>query len=162
MTKITVDKDLIEQALSALEMGLRFREAGLGRPPEQYNPPAIEALRAALAEPAVEPDRYVWEEYDRYSHGWGWSENTTPYDPRSAEKKQYHSCTDFNNPEKVRNFRVLYTSPPPAEVPMLTDEEVASEMHRALSSMSYSSEQAFMDGVRAGEKAVRQKAGLKS
>ena len=61
MTKITVDKALIEQAIDALEMGLRFRETGLGRPPEQYAPPAIDALRAALTGSVVEPVAEVIE-----------------------------------------------------------------------------------------------------
>lgn len=50
--QILVSRELLEQALTALLMGLEFRETGFGRPPEQYNPPAIDALRAALAQPS--------------------------------------------------------------------------------------------------------------
>lgn len=49
---------------------------------------------------------------------------------------------------------------PPAEVPMLTPEEIDAALHVALPSLSYDSEDAFITGVRVGEKLVRQKAGL--
>lgn len=49
---------------------------------------------------------------------------------------------------------------PPADVPMLTPEEIDAALHVALPSLSYDSEDAFITGVRVGEKLVRQKAGL--
>lgn len=49
---------------------------------------------------------------------------------------------------------------PPADVPMLTEEEIDVALHAALPSLSYASEEAFIAGVRVGEQAVRQKAGL--
>ena len=52
-------------------------------------------------------------------------------------------------------------SAPPADVPMLTEDEIVVALHVALPSLSYDSEDAFINGVRAGEQAVRQKAGLK-
>lgn len=47
-----------------------------------------------------------------------------------------------------------------ADVQMLTSEEIVAALHVALPSLSDDSEDAFITGVRVGEKAVRQKAGL--
>lgn len=54
----------------------------------------------------------------------------------------------------------LAETAPPADVPMLTEDEIVVALHVALPSLSYDSEDAFINGVRAGEQAVRQKAGL--
>lgn len=53
----------------------------------------------------------------------------------------------------------LFTASP-ADVPMLTPEEIDAALHVALPSLSYDSEDAFITGVRVGEKLVRQKADL--
>lgn len=45
-------------------------------------------------------------------------------------------------------------------VPLLTDDEIDVALHVALPSLPYDSEDAFINGVRAGEQAVRQKAGI--
>lgn len=64
MDQVTVPRELLRQVLEALEHGLHFRKTGLGRPPEQYNPPAIDALRTALEQPAVEPFGYFHQADD--------------------------------------------------------------------------------------------------
>lgn len=48
---ITINKEVLEQALDALETVTRWRETGIGRPPEQTSIDAITALREALAQP---------------------------------------------------------------------------------------------------------------
>lgn len=186
MTKITVDKALIEQAIEALEMGLRFRTTGVGRPPEQYNPPAVIALRAALAEPAVEPAEFVYVDH------LGGTEvvirdpqlpksPTPPAEPRistehcSLAERQRHQasvnypsddlyCPRCQCSERFLQSRrcephIVYDTPP-AEVPLLTPGEVALMwVSESFDTMSY--ESCYTRGVKRGEQAVRQRAWLK-
>ena len=57
MTTITIDKELLEQALTALEtMTDEYDDSAVGLEIE-----AIHALRAALAAPATAPNYYVNE-----------------------------------------------------------------------------------------------------
>ena len=144
MTKVIVDKAVLEQVIDALNMGLRFRETGLGRPPEQYNPPAIEALQAALntvisSEQVMESSVEVIECGNLYAKvkllGGAWGST-------SVGDKFYAS------------------PPPPAEVPLLTPGEVAL-MWVAESFDTMSHESCYARGVKRGEQVVRQKTGLK-
>lgn len=138
MTKIIVDKAVLEQAIDVLCMGLRFRETGLGRPPEQYNPPAIEALQAALEQPqVVEPV--------------AWLLNGNFY--------EVQQCRLFSkNPGEVVPGQVpLYTSPqPPTEVPLLSIHELAD----ITTPWSHIRSDYSIGIAQATEAAVRKKAGL--
>lgn len=78
---------------------------------------------------------------------------------------QRHAFADYIRTTLAADFacalaKGLSASPQPAPLPLLTDDEVLAAMHRALPSMSYASEAAFMNGVRVGESLARQKAGL--
>ena len=133
MTKITVDKALIVQALEAHNWVLDYLSAGATRTKVLES---IAALRAALAEPAVEQCGY---------------DETTG------------NCT--KNP-------CCYTSPPPpAEVPLLADDEYTALAHRIASKYAHRSDPQHIaytflphtleQFVRAIEQAVRRTAGLK-
>ena len=102
MTKITVDKALIEQAVGALET-----PDGLDEYNRSISDVSIDALRAALAEPVVEPVAKHC-----MPHGWviNWPHpngGTRPvYHPRSIQPK-------FGDMKPT--MYPVYTSPPPAE-----------------------------------------------
>lgn len=69
MTKITVDKDLIEQAIEALTKSVWFcNHMGVGdwQPTAMACHSGIAALRASLAQPAVEPVATLWERFPAY------------------------------------------------------------------------------------------------
>lgn len=127
MTKITVDKDLIEQALISLEIG------------DQFNPGLARAtLRAALAEPAVEP-----VDIEELAHS------------ALQEALSYGLGLDLF----VRYFKTVQKAspPPPAEVPLLTNAEVAKVVEAATCGRT----PAAVRVARAIEQAVRNNAGLK-
>lgn len=99
MTKIVVDKALIEQVLDALETyAKQYPHMWKG-----YLLDAEQTLRAALAQPAVEP--VAW-----------WIVNKT-----TDEKFVTTRPGDWNNLNWLK--RPLYTSPP-AEVPLLAEEVI--------------------------------------
>lgn len=118
--KILVDQVVAEWALRELEQVKPLADCD-DNDEFQHHHEMLEAIRTALAEPAVEPQKpecYKWEEYRKWAKGWGWDTCETEYDPRLPENARYHKGTEFNDPEQVRNFRALFTSPPPpAEVP---------------------------------------------
>lgn len=154
MTKITVDKALIEQAIGALEMGIRFGETGLGRPPEQYAPPAIDALRAALTEPAV--DRV----HPRHPVVVYWRNDGIEACAGIADA--------YGNFNAAQDMRAMITASPraPTEVP-LTHEEISLLAHNIDPGnwidlrFKRSWHDGFEKGARAIEKLLRQNARLK-
>ena len=106
MTKIVIDKAMLEQVLNCCEI----------EPNNEKALSAYDALRAALVEPAVEPDRYAWYQYMDHGNGMGWIERMAAYDPRMPEYAEMYHQVDWVDTKQVRNFRALYTSPtPPAE-----------------------------------------------
>ncbi len=122
------------------------------------------ALLALVQQPAMqEPECYKWEEYCKWAKGWGWDTCESEYDPRLPEYAKYHEGTDFDGPN-VRNFRALYTAPqaqqpaPPADVPMLTDDEILNAYCANPSERQYVT--VFCAGAKWAEKTLRQKAGL--
>ena len=96
MTKVTIDRALIEQAIDVINS-----ECGYGGS-NSYEPRAIaEALRAALAEPAVAPVAYR--------------------SLLASGSYAYSNTADF-----FANAEPLFASPtPPAEVPLLSEPEIA-------------------------------------
>ena len=125
----------MEQALSALEIADN-RDGVYSWRPE------IDALRAALAEPAVEPVAWTW---DTPAHHFG--------------KGVMSAHFQFDKPEfegGMMNLRPLYESPqPPAEVPLLSDFEISDIFQQ--SNKPGSSHGEFARDI---EQAVRRKAGL--
>lgn len=130
MTKITVDKALIEQAISALADTQTDGES----PQWDIEKAAYDALRAALVEPAVEP--VAWRAKDANGR-WMYGGLPAPELPVDAPQ-------------------LLFASPPPpAEVPLLTPEELI-DAHPVLCGLTDDD----LEFARAIEQAVRQKAGL--
>lgn len=171
MTKITVDRALIEQALKTLEFvwtecdalvslrkALRQPQAGsvylvatgvVHDGHETYtrhegSPPPLcefETLYSALAEPAVEPVAYRYK-YLNFMGDEVWSQDM----PRNG---------------KVLETQELFASPPPpaepAPVPLLSDAELEAIEVREKPA---NGPQSTLNFARAIEQAVRRKAGL--
>ena len=149
MTKITVDKDLIEQAINAAFSPYCTQDLAI----------LVPVLRAALAEPAVEP--VAWRVHPA-TYGVG-HDGVYALTTRTEQVDAWR--------RKGWDVEPLYTSPPPpAEVP-LTTEEYTALAHRIASKYAHRSDPrhiayTFLPStleqfVRAIEQAVRQKAGLK-
>ena len=146
MKQVSVSEELLRQAIDAYDSllptlpglqdnGSRWLRNRLIK--------ATDDLRAALDAPAVEPE--------------AWYDGRKFYATPSAA---HMDCAD------IKALRPLYEAPqaqqPVVEpVPMLTDEEIDVALHVALPSLPYDSEDAFINGMRAGEQLVRQKAGIK-
>ncbi len=159
--KVTVSRELLWQVLDAACSPYCAQDLG-------KLVPAIKAALDAPAERTVqEPECYKWEEYCKWAKGWGWDTCESEYDPRLPEYAKYHEGTDFDGPN-VRNFRALYTAPqaqqpaPPADVPMLTDEELSAIYKQAngedVGKAQPLTTQRIFKAMRAAS--VRQKAGL--
>ena len=140
MTKITVDRALIEQAVELLDKGVCDFWS-------QYDDKAegiIQELRAGLAEPAVEP--VAW-----------WVVNKT-----TDEKFATTRPDDWNNLNWLKY--PLFTSPPPpaepAPVPLLSDDEIHGIYDELARSQPYSGAVTRRNVARAIEQLVRRKAGL--
>lgn len=126
-------KAAMRQALDALDAFDGFTEYY----PDSYAADmanrAKPMLRSALAEPVVEPVRYLWEEWTFTGECMAWVEVCTTYDPRLDEYRELHQeVKDWGDNRRVRGFMPLYTSPPPAEVPLLTDEEIRAAITDAV------------------------------
>ena len=147
MTKVTIDKALLEQAINTL--GYYASVCG----EDDQDTPAKQAqtaLRAALAEPAVGPvakamtahrAAYFMERFKKEEKLLGPNEQ---------------AAVDF----VIGMLTAPHTSPqPPAEVPMLSDEEILNVM-RDGNNCNYNDEAEHIDFARSIEAAVRQKAGL--
>lgn len=181
MTKITVDKAMIEQAIEAAFSPYCTQDLAI----------LVPALRAALAEPAVEP--VAWYDGNKFyatesaaymacadiknlrpvrapqpavepvakhcmPHGWviNWPHpdgGTRPvYHPSSIQPK-------FGNDMKPDMYPVYTSPPPPDEVPLLTEQELRS-MHHIEEFGLFCDADEFEQIARAIERAVRRKAGL--
>ena len=163
----------MEQALSALEIADN-RDGVYSWRPE------IDALRAALAEPApVQEPAKKGLFVDLIAQHPGLAENLMAIDAvplpewkpplrltdaiQTAVRKQFGVNVEAapQASESVLTNASAQQPAPPADVPMLTEDEIVVALHVALPSLSYDSEDAFINGMRAGEQAVRQKAGIK-
>lgn len=180
MTKITVDKALIEQVLEALteftgSMTVRQHYTNAG----QMVIDALPALRAALAEPTVEPDDQLhcdicgdvtddpWHfstSQDRHKHAcdqcWESLKESDTICKPPAETVVEQCGYDETTGNCTKN-PCCYTSPPPqAEVPLLSNEliDTLADAHRSV--LNGSPYFAWYDYARKIEQAVRQKAGL--
>ena len=142
--QITVSRALLRQAIDALSDTQTDGES----PQWDIEKAAYDALRAALDAPAVEPYGYYFrEDHTKFAMpGTGFRLGSTP--PSDAEV-----CIP------------LFTAPkapqpaPPADVPMLTDDEIRKLADKA-DEWQESAEYALAY-ARAIEQAVHQKAGLK-
>lgn len=194
MTKITVDKETIEQALEALE------DCRHGCEHPHKTASAVTALRAARAEPAVEPTYTSTQATACASCGehkhtplridkmggyvcltcidqklgsllgeLGYQEETSAvepvavrYDLRDRLVAISAAIADQDDRAAQAMIReILSAPPPPAEVPLLTDEEIrscADAMDAEPLAEGWGELSKF---ARATEQAVRQKAGLK-
>ena len=127
--------------------------------------PSLVALRAALAEPVVEPNIYGWAiQHADGTHAhlrckvvnfYGEIQEREPFTESDlrAEDREWVGLAPHT-------MVALFTSPPPpAEVPLLSDEDIAAQMMNAWGCASISPRQA-PTFARAIELAVRQKAGL--
>lgn len=109
--------------------------------PSQYGSPELQALiLEKLTEPVVEPVCYQYQSSDGAWH------------PFLNEKHYVDTVADGSWP-----IRALYTAPPPpAEVPLLTDEEINEQWVKARGTLcGYGPFARFIEAL------VRQKAGLK-
>lgn len=185
MTKIAVDKELIEQAVEAL------RQCEFTTPPAQRTmvKEASTSLRAALAEPAVEPcarlhitatDTYPDVEVEvlngellqpEMSPVSVYAAPPPPAEP-AAELVAHATVRPLQPDECERKVIVkwvnrpvpgpLYASPPPpTEVPLLENEVLGLMWRKAEREDDPWSPPTPLRFARAIEQAVRQKAGLK-
>lgn len=127
MTKITVDRALIEQALMFAHAVDRPTSRGSWNPTGKQLNAFRDTLRAALAASVVEPAEFVYVDH------LGGTEVV------------------------IRDPQLPKAAPPPAVVPLLSDEEIDSTQ-QAWIARGMNGSRSF---ARAIEQAVRQNAGLK-
>ena len=152
-------REVIEAYMDAVsECGLS-QAAGAGTVARLVK--AERALLDALAEPApVQEPAKKGLFVDLIAQHPGLAENLMAIDAVPLpEWKPPLRLTDAIQTAVRKQFGVNVEAAPPADVPMLTEDEIVVALHVALPSLSYDSEDAFINGVRAGEQAVRQKAG---
>jgi hypothetical protein len=137
MTKITIDRAVVEQALEALEMSRRFVYAD-NRP---QCDDAITALRAALEQPQQEQDEPVAlcdpAEYDdfRGAVSRNCAAANSPKRPAPVTMETvYETIINWDEGggkrsrrELARRIVSLYTHPPHRDWQGLTDEEIGME-----------------------------------
>lgn len=113
--KATVDKALIQQAIEALEIG------------DQFNPGlARVVLRAAPAEPAVEPDGSikVWVLVDKDGNPQKWRAPCFV----GPESDTQLECFDRVQPDRAPHKSVMLAAPPPPAEPAV---ELSITKHQA-------------------------------
>lgn len=169
MTKIVIDKALIEQAIDALADTQTDGES----PQWDIEKAAYDALRAALAEPAVGPfdiaqiasDRYkVVEAHESMFYRWAVV--------AGDGKQQLYIGREVECQNMARKFTGAFldgawlasqSAPPPAEVPLLTDDEIRETYLGngfTVKDGQHDLKPYVFASARAIEAAVRQKAGL--
>lgn len=141
---ITVSRELLRQALEAIELNWKTDEGDAVKP----------LLRAALEHPAVEPVQTLIAKLQADpDYAWSWHCSIAMAyvdaggDPYTGNQGAARFMKMFANVDPAHE---LPAPPPPADVPLLTPAEIATCAR-------------FPNGnfARAIEKLVRQKAGLK-
>ena len=174
--QVTVQRALLEQVLYHIVTGS----------PEWDIDVLVDTLRTALDAPVEEPEMheamcpaltgckcncptspaFVDRAWAQFCGGVGRGPGA-PYPGMIEAFEAYYgqsfTDSDWRNESSIwaAAWKAVKAHQPPANVPMLTEDEIVVALHVALPSLPYDSEDAFINGMRAGEQAVRQKAGLK-